>query len=393
MPPPTFYEFFAGGGMVRAALTPRWRCAFANDIDPKKAASYRANWGDGEMVLHDVAAVRARDLPGRADLMWGSFPCQDLSVAGPSVGLSGKRSRAFFPFRDLLLQLRGEARAPRLVAIENVRGALTADRGRGFAAICQAFAEAGYRFGALMIDAALFTPQSRPRLFIVGVDASARIDPRLVAVRPEPPFHTSALAAAVDALSAPTRSSAIWWRVPEPASRAQRFGDLLESDVPPKAWRAPEQTRALLNLMAPIHRAKVEALRSVGASAVGTVYRRTRRGADGAKAQRAEVRFDGLAGCLRTPGGGSSRQTLLVIEDGAVRSRLLTPRETARLMGLPDDYLLPSRPNDAYHLTGDGVVVPVVAHLTRHLFEPLLADFGQEALDKATMGSVRSIQA
>ncbi|MDZ4363364.1 DNA cytosine methyltransferase, partial [Brevundimonas sp.] len=88
--------------------------------------------------------------------------------------------------------------------------------------------------------------------------------------------------------------------------------------------------------------------------------------------QRAEVRFDGMAGCLRTPSGGSSRQSLLVIEAGIVRSRLISPRETARLMGLDDAYRLPAGSSQAYHLTGDGVVVPVVRHLARHLFEPIL---------------------
>jgi DNA (cytosine-5)-methyltransferase 1 len=42
-------------------------------------------------------------------------------------------------------------------------------------------------------------------------------------------------------------------------------------------------------------------------------------------------------------------------------------------MGLPDSYRLPHKYNEAYHLTGDGVVVPVVRHLAQHLFEPLLA--------------------
>jgi DNA (cytosine-5)-methyltransferase 1 len=42
-------------------------------------------------------------------------------------------------------------------------------------------------------------------------------------------------------------------------------------------------------------------------------------------------------------------------------------------MGLPDEYKLPGNYNEAYHLTGDGVVVPVVRHLAKHLFEPILA--------------------
>ena len=40
-----FYEFFAGGGMVRAGLGPGWSCLFANDIDPKKGRQLRPELG------------------------------------------------------------------------------------------------------------------------------------------------------------------------------------------------------------------------------------------------------------------------------------------------------------------------------------------------------------
>ena len=109
-----------------------------------------------------------------------------------------------------------------------------------------------------------------------------------------------------------------------------------------------------------------------GRRVVGCVYRRTRRDREDAKIQRAEVRFDDVAGCLRTPAGGSSRQTILVVDGETVRSRLISARETASLMGLDNDYRLPRTYSEAYHLTGDGVVVPVVRHLAAHLFEPLL---------------------
>ena len=84
------------------------------------------------------------------------------------------------------------------------------------------------------------------------------------------------------------------------------------------------------------------------------------------------MRFDGLAGCLRTPRGGSSRQTVVVVDDGRVRSRLLSPREAARLMGLPDSYRLPHPTTAALHVAGDGVAVPVVRWLAQGLLEPLL---------------------
>jgi DNA (cytosine-5)-methyltransferase 1 len=99
--------------------------------------------------------------------------------------------------------------------------------------------------------------------------------------------------------------------------------------------------------------------------------------------QRAEVRFDDVAGCLRTPAGGSSRQTIIVVDGAKVRTRLISTRETARLMGLQDEYKLPKNYNEAYHLTGDGVAVPVVRHLAEHLFEPILTAESRSAKEAA----------
>jgi DNA (cytosine-5)-methyltransferase 1 len=84
------------------------------------------------------------------------------------------------------------------------------------------------------------------------------------------------------------------------------------------------------------------------------------------------VRLDGLAGCLRTPRGGSSRQVIVVVDGGEARTRLLTPREAARLMGLPDSYQLPKSATAALQVAGDGVAVPVVRWLAEQLLEPLL---------------------
>jgi DNA (cytosine-5)-methyltransferase 1 len=123
-------------------------------------------------------------------------------------------------------------------------------------------------------------------------------------------------------------------------------------------------------MMSPAHIAKIRAAEESGEPQIGTVYKRIRV-ENSRKVQRAEVRFDGIGGCLRTPAGGSSRQTLIVVEPERILTRLLTSREAARLMGVPDTYTLPSRYNDAYHLMGDGVVVPAVAWLERGLLRKL----------------------
>jgi DNA (cytosine-5)-methyltransferase 1 len=368
-----FFEFFAGGGMVRAGLgNQNWRCRFANDFDHKKSSIYRVNWGEGQLRTADIKTLSSKDLDGQVDLAWASFPCQDLSLAGGGAGLKGDRSGTFWPFWDLMRQLIAENRAPKIVALENVCGTLTSHQGKDFAAICSTFEQAGYTFGALVIDAAHFVPQSRPRLFIVGVRDSNAIPADLIQDAPSPLWHSRGLLSAHENTPLKGRRNWVWWSLPEPDSRNQVFADLIEDDPADVDWHTPAKTRALLDMMSEVNRAKVDAAKRSKRRQVGAIYKRTRFDADGLKVQRAEVRFDDVAGCLRTPAGGSSRQLILVVEGQKVRSRLISGRETARLMGLPDEYQLPTNYNEAYHLTGDGVVVPVVRHLAEHLFEPIL---------------------
>lgn len=369
-----FYEFFAGGGMARIGLGPDWTCLFANDFDFKKGLTYQANFGAGELKVADIRVITPKDVPGIADLMWGSFPCQDLSLAGVGAGLKGERSGTFYPFWDVVRALKKEARAPKLIALENVCGTLTSHGGKDFEAICRTFADVGYRCGALVINADLFVPQSRPRLFVIGVQADVAIDPALLSPEPLAPFHTRGLCRAVEALPKALQAKMLWWNVPTPGHRVSTFADEIEEHPTSVAWHTPAETERLLAKMSPLNKAKVTAAIRAGRRMVGGVYNRTRLDEKGVKVQRAEVRFDDVSGCLRTPAGGSSRQVILVIDGKKVRSRLISARETARLMGLPDDYKLPKNYNEAYHLTGDGVVVDVVRHLGQHIFEPLLAE-------------------
>lgn len=369
----TFYEFFAGGGMARAGLGSAWTCLFANDFDHKKASAYRANWGDSELKVADVRTLSVEDLPGEADLVWASFPCQDLSLAGGGAGLKGERSGTFWPFWGLMKGLIAAKRAPKLIVLENVCGTLNSHDGKDFAAIGSALSKGGYNFGALVIDAALFVPQSRPRLFIVAAQEALTIPEELVADNPQSIWHPANLRRAYEKLPTADKKKWLWWKLPTPPERTVNFSDLIEEAPTSVSWHTPEETRKLLSMMSDINLEKVREAKRSGKRMVGTVYKRTRRDEFGRKVQRAEVRFDDVAGCLRTPAGGSSRQVILVVEGRKVRSRLISSRETARLMGLSDDYVLPKNYNEAYHLTGDGVVVPVVRHLAEHIFEPLLA--------------------
>lgn len=371
----SYYEFFAGAGMARAGFGEGWACLFANEFDVKKAAIYKNNWGSPDvMKVGDVGLLEPSDVPGEADLVWASFPCQDLSLAGAGAGLKGDRSGTFWPFWRLMEKLIEEGRAPKIVILENVCGTLTSHCGKDFRAICETYDKAHYRFGALIIDAVHFVPQSRPRLFIIGVHEDLPIPNGLAALGPSPLglWHPRGLLNAYESLSTKLQEKWLWWNPPAPALRNAVFADLIEDDPAGVEWHSPSETAKLLRMMSDLNREKVEEAKRTGIRMVGAVYKRTRRDDVGRKVQRAEIRFDDIAGCLRTPAGGSSRQVIVIVEGKKVRSRLISPRETARLMGLPDRYELPKNYNEAYHLTGDGVAVPVVRHLAHHIFEPLL---------------------
>ncbi len=350
--------------MARLGLGGRWRCLFANDVDLQKRAAYGANFGLDHHRAGDVHALTVRDLPpGTADLAWASSPCQDLSLAGARGGLSAARSGAFFGFWRLMEALADEGRAPRLIVIENVTGLLTSHGGADFAELASRLAARGYFISAAVLNAADFVPQSRPRLFIIG----AREDGVGAAVQNGP--APEALLRAVALL--PPHAKARWrWTGAQPTrTRNKSLADILEDGL---TFDPPAKTRAFLAAMAPAQAAALAALRRSGGPHIGAGFRRVRV-EGGVKKVRFEARFDGLAGCIRTPAGGSSRQVILEINEGRVRSRLMSPREAARAMGLPDDYALPPGDTSALKLVGDGVSPPVVRWLAETLLEPALS--------------------
>jgi DNA (cytosine-5)-methyltransferase 1 len=372
----TFLEFFAGGGMARAGLGNGWRCSFANDFDQMKIGTYRSNWGGDELISGDVNFINTCQIPGQADLAWASFPCQDLSLAGNALGIGTvdeqTRSGAFWAFWKIIEGLIGEHRAPAVVVLENVYGSLTANKGRDFATIARCLALGGYRFGAMVIDAARFVPQSRPRVFIVAFRNDMHVPENLIKSHPSPAWHPTVMESAINRLSELDRESWLWLTPTEPLNEVNLLSDLILEEPDDVSWHSPSETQKLIAMMSNVNHNRLLAMQAKGKRLVGTIYKRTRVDGTGSRRQRAELRDDNIAGCLRTPGGGSSRQTIVVVEGASVRTRLLSAREAARLMGLPDSYKLPARYNDAYHVAGDGLVVPVVRYLADTVIEPIL---------------------
>lgn len=357
--------------MVSAALRSTWDCALANDISEKKCHSYAENWGAHNLIHGDVATLATSILKQPIDMYWGSSPCQDFSLAGKGKGLDGARSGVFYEWIKQISAAVTAGFAPRVIAFENVVGLLSRHNGRDLKTVIATFSKLGYRSGALEIDARHFVPQSRPRLFVIAVRNDLQIDSTLGSNRSAEAATSNRLSSFVKTLPPRLAKEWIWWAFDqERFSRSDNLATIVETEG--TTWHSQNDTNRLLSLMSPQQMAKILALQESGETVVGTVYKRGRPDGSGITVQRAEARFDGIAGCLRTPGGGSSRQTLIEIEKSRIRTRLITTREAARLMGLPDSYKLPDRYNEAYHLMGDGVVVPVVEALNIELLLPIL---------------------
>lgn len=360
----TVAEFFAGIGLMRMGLEQAgWNVLWANDIDNDKMKMYRGHFSDDAAHFHlgDVHELASDQIPTVA-LATASFPCNDLSLAGARRGLAGQHSGAFWGFVSAIKGM-GD-RKPPLVMLENVAGFLTSDDGNDFRDACLALNDLGYAVDAFIIDAALFVPQSRQRLFLIG-----RLDnKKATRVSETPNFYQSQcrpLSLADFILWHPE----IRWSIrnlPTITRRETTLADIIE-DLPANSayWWNRQRAEYLLNQMSEKHRAIADAMIAGKKNAYGTVFRRVRNGRS-----MAELRTDGIAGCLRTPRGGSGRQILFAAGRGRFAVRLLTPRECARLMGA-DCFTITGTLNQSLFGFGDAVCVPVIRWIAQNYLTPV----------------------
>lgn len=359
-----FAEFFAGIGLVRLALEPcGFQAVFANDIDPDKFAIYGDNFPSSDFRLGDIHAIDADEIPD-ADLFTASFPCTDLSIAGAMNGINSGESSAFWGFIELLRGL-GQ-RKPRLILLENVLGFLMSREGNDLRDALSALNALDYAVDVFAVNAARFVPQSRVRLFVVaklGVSGAYPFGLAATAVRPEPIVQFI------------LRHPEIAWDVaelPPPPQKDVHLHDIIEA-LPDDdaAWWSQERAEYFLGQLSDKHRAIADSMIDADEISYGAAFRRVRKGKS-----MAELRTDGLAGCLRTPRGGSGRQILFKAGQGRYQVRLMTPRECARLQGVPDSFQINASANKALFGFGDAVCVPVIEWIAKEYLIPQLAAAG-----------------
>ena len=127
----------------------------------------------------DIAQLRS--LPASVDLICAGFPCQDLSQAGRTAGLSGDRSSLI----GEVFRLLSRRRVPTVV-VENVPFMLQLNGGNAMRAIIDEFERRGYRWAYRVVDTFGFgLPQRRHRVFLV---ASREIDPARVLLSDDRPL-------------------------------------------------------------------------------------------------------------------------------------------------------------------------------------------------------------
>ena len=346
---PPFLDFFAGSGLVSHALKPYFCEVWANDICPKKAAIFAANQPGEPFQLCSIADIDGRELPASV-LSWASFPCQDLSLAGAGKGIRGKRSGLVWEWLRVMDEM---PQRPPILAAENVLGLVSSNNGIHYRELHLALAERGYQIGAMLLDAVHWLPHSRPRIFVVAVDRRISIPEKLLDAAPSW-IHPASIRKIAVGLP-----HWIWWRLPAPEKSRAKLSEIIDYSIPCQDIQTSEKNLAMIP---PVHK---QLLNQCGLTAVPG-YKRVRN-----KRQVLELRFDDVAGCLRTPSGGSSRQYLVIKVGGRWRTRILSPREAARLMGAPETFQLPGTFNDGYKAMGDAVAAPVAAHLAKHLLSPL----------------------
>lgn len=351
-------EFFSGIGLARAGMSAAGiETVWANDIDEVKCKLYAAQWGGKDLFCCNVFDVDASQVP-KADIAWASSPCTDLSLAGKRGGLvEGSESKAFFGFVSVIERM-GD-RAPHAIILENVCGLASSHDGNDFRTVVEEFNRLGYSVDAFELNARRWIPQSRPRMFVVGVkepvgggeiDTSIRpdrlawihADSKLVThvtpVEQAPPLLSGGLTELVE-------------RVPENDPR----------------WWDEGRCRAFVDSLSGIQRERFDLTKSASQTVARTAYRRTRAGKPVW-----EMREDDISGCLRTARGGSSKQAVVLIGEGKARMRWMTGLEYARLQGAGDFRLGGFKESQVQYAFGDAVAVPAVTWLMEQAVLPAL---------------------
>ncbi|MCA3002178.1 MAG: DNA (cytosine-5-)-methyltransferase [Rhodocyclaceae bacterium] len=342
----TFIDLFAGIGGIRTAFEDvGGRCVFTSEWDKYAQKTYAANFPGGHAIAGDITLVTENDVPDH-DVLLAGFPCQPFSIAGVSKKNALGRAHGFADetqgtlFFDVARII--AAKRPRAFLLENVKNLTSHDKGRTFDVIKRTLTEQlGYHIHFKVIDAAHFVPQHRERIIIVGFREPVGFD--WAALRLPEKGHRKL----ADILHKTDGSE------PELPWDEGKYFDHKKKKVLPK-FTLSDHLWGYLQGYAEKHRLKGNGF------GFGLVT-----GKDISRTLSARYYKDGSE---------------ILIKQLRKNPRRLTPRECARLMGLPDTFKIPVSDTRAYKQFGNCVATPVIHEVARLMVQFITAADNQPDL-------------
>lgn len=316
----TFIDLFAGMGGFRLAMQQQGgKCVFSSEWNTFAQKTYMANFG--EMPFGDITKEEIkRYIPTHFDVLCAGFPCQPFSIAGISKKKSlgretGFRDKTqgtlFFEVADII-----NSHRPKAFYLENVKNLLSHDKGKTFKVIQETLEELDYSLHYQVMDGKSFVPQHRERIMIVGFDRRR--------------YHGRE-----------------HFEFPELGEPVRRIREVLDNH-PDMKYTLTDKLWGYLQNYAIKHKAKGNGF------GFGLVD------------------LDGISRTLsaRYYKDGSE---ILIPQGEGINPRRLTPRECARLMGYPDDYIIDKVSDvQAYKQCGNSVVVPLITAVSEQLVNTML---------------------
>ena len=142
-------SLFSGIGGIDVALSEYVRSIAYCEIDPYCQKVLLSRMADESLnnspIWDDITTVQGGQFRGLVDIIFGGFPCQDISIAGNGKGLAGERSGLFYEIVRLCREIK-----PRFLFLENVPAITT----RGGAEVGRSIAAMGYDCRWCIISAA-----------------------------------------------------------------------------------------------------------------------------------------------------------------------------------------------------------------------------------------------
>ena len=315
----TFIDLFAGMGGFRLAMQAQGgKCVFSSEWNKYAQRTYLANFG--EMPFGDITKeVTKSYIPEHFDVLCAGFPCQPFSIAGVSkkkslgreTGFKDKtQGTLFFDVADIISRHR-----PKAFFLENVKNLMSHDKGNTYRVIYDTLRELRYTVHALVMDGQTYVPQHRERIMIVGFD--------------EDIYHGQEV-----------------FTFPEQHEATRSIKEILEKNIDPKYTLSDKLWEYLQNY-AEKHRAKGNGF------GFGLVD------------------LNGISRTLsaRYYKDGSE---ILIPQGKNKNPRRLSPRECARLMGYPDNYIINAVSEvQAYRQCGNSVIVPLITAVSEKLVKTM----------------------